>query len=366
MKSGEKFDEEKSKEKSNRKRDKAPQNLAPESQADSSTLKPAKPIIAISIGDCNGVGCEILLRELAWLHAHCEPIICAHRSVLDSALGILADSLAIAPSDVRACEDLLSRTRFCPPIDSTLTIAPPAIEIGRVSAVSGVYSFASFKQAIALAESKQASGIVTLPIHKAAWQAAGVHYAGHTEYLRAHFKREVAMVLGCEKMFVALFSDHVPLARVSGMIELRAYREFLLILAQGFSGLGLDSSSQALVLGFNPHCGDHGAIGGREDAIIAQALREANAMLGREVFVGVCPPDSAFTPASRARFRVFVAPYHDIGLAPLKALYFDESINISLNLPIARSSVDHGVAYDIAYRGRASSKSFKNAVLFHR
>lgn len=339
--------------------------------AESKPPNTTKRAIAISIGDVNGVGCEILLRCLAWLHEQCEPIICAHQSVLESALQKLEDMGAFSPHFCNAYRDLLARTRFCPPaplesspiIPSIATIsAPPAIEIGQVRAESGAYSFMSFQQAITLTQSHQAHAIVTLPIHKAAWQAAGVHYAGHTEYLRAYFKRDVLMVLGCERMFVALFCDHVPLKSVSAMIEFGAYRDFLLTLART---LLLDSSSQALVLGFNPHCGDNGAIGGEEDARIQAALTKANTILGREIFVGVCPPDSAFTPAMRARFRVFVAPYHDIGLAPLKALYFEESINISLNLPIARSSVDHGVAFDIAYRGCASVQSFKNAVLFH-
>lgn len=344
------------------------QSKPPELKASQRT----KRTIAISIGDVNGVGCEILLRCLEWLHTYCEPIICAHQSILESALQTLQAMEACPPSFCSTCRDLLAHTHFCPPQSPESSFAPhtiapaisapPVIEIGRVSAQSGAYSFASFQQAIALAQSRQAHAIVTLPIHKAAWQAAGVHYAGHTEYLRAYFKRDVLMVLGCERMFVALFCDHVPLACVSAMIEPSAYRDFLLTLART---LPLDSNSQALVLGFNPHCGDNGTIGGKEDALIQAALTQANTILGRETFVGVCPPDSAFTPAMRSRFRVFVAPYHDIGLAPLKALYFEESINISLNLPIARSSVDHGVAFDIAYRGCASVQSFKNAVLFH-
>jgi 4-hydroxythreonine-4-phosphate dehydrogenase len=131
------------------------------------------------------------------------------------------------------------------------------------------------------------------------------------------------------------------------------------------------------VLGLNPHAGDHGVLGD-EERIIEKAIRTANATYikqvresgignresGREVFVGPLVPDVAFTPAMRKRFRHFVAMYHDQGLAPLKALYFDESVNVSLNLPIVRTSVDHGTAFDIAYLPNRSLKlaSYENAV----
>jgi 4-phospho-D-threonate 3-dehydrogenase / 4-phospho-D-erythronate 3-dehydrogenase len=113
------------------------------------------------------------------------------------------------------------------------------------------------------------------------------------------------------------------------------------------------------VLGLNPHAGDHGVLGD-EERIIERAIARANA--GAEVFDGPIVPDVAFTPRFRRQYRYMVAMYHDQGLAPLKALYFDESINVSLNLPIVRTSVDHGTAFDIAYKQVPETLSYRNAV----
>ena len=116
------------------------------------------------------------------------------------------------------------------------------------------------------------------------------------------------------------------------------------------------------VLGLNPHAGDGGVLGD-EERIIQEAIDEANRTLNKEIFIGPLVPDTAFTPAMRERFNYFVAMYHDQGLIPVKTLYFDESINVTLNLPIIRTSVDHGTAYDIAYKNKnPSTQSYINAV----
>ena len=115
------------------------------------------------------------------------------------------------------------------------------------------------------------------------------------------------------------------------------------------------------VLGLNPHAGDHGVIGD-EERFIGEAILQANTIIGSPIFEGPLVPDIAFTPKSREYFKTIVAMYHDQGLAPLKALYFDEGINISLGLPIIRTSVDHGTAFDIAYQNKASTQSYINAI----
>jgi 4-hydroxythreonine-4-phosphate dehydrogenase len=115
------------------------------------------------------------------------------------------------------------------------------------------------------------------------------------------------------------------------------------------------------VLGLNPHAGDHGVLGD-EERYIEEAIRIANDRIGRDHYFGPVVPDVAFTPRFRQQCKTIVAMYHDQGLAPLKALYFDESINVSLGLPIIRTSVDHGTAFDIAYRNVASSTSYLNAI----
>lgn len=298
--------------------------------------------LAISVGDINGVGIEIILKTHNEIQKKCEPIYCIHKELMKEAI-----------KKLNIEDSILDSMKFINP-ESKL----PKINPGLIKKDSGLYSFNSFKKAVSLAESKQVSAIVTLPIHKAAWLKAGVKFIGHTDFLSKRYKKDAIMMLGCEKMFVALFSDHIALNKVSKNISIKKYKNFLLNLQKETN---LDS---ALVLGFNPHCGDNGAIGGIEDNKIQKALKEANKILDKQVFKGVIPPDSAFIKQNRENFKFFVAPYHDIGLATLKALYFDESINVSLNIPIIRTSVDHGTAYDLAYTNNKNlnTKSYLNAI----
>jgi 4-hydroxythreonine-4-phosphate dehydrogenase len=166
------------------------------------------------------------------------------------------------------------------------------------------------------------------------------------------------MMLGCEELYVALFSDHMPLRDVSKKIKFNKVKNFLLdfYASTKFSKVG--------VLGFNPHASDNGTIGGKEELEIKMAIEAANATLGREIFTGPLVPDAAFTPNSLKSTNRLIAMYHDVGLAPLKALYFDRSINVSLNLPIIRTSVDHGTAFDIAYQSKASIESYIESIKF--
>jgi len=163
------------------------------------------------------------------------------------------------------------------------------------------------------------------------------------------------MMLGCEEMFVALFTEHIPLKDVASSIEYKKLKQFFLDLHVSVP------KDKIAVLGLNPHAGDNGVLGNEEIRII-KAIKSANKKIGFEQFVGPIVPDVAFTPHFRKNFNYFVAMYHDQGLAPLKALYFDESVNISLNLPIIRTSVDHGTAFDIAYKGEAKTLSYINAI----
>jgi len=282
-----------------------------------------KPRIAVSIGDPNGIGPEIALRAHSEVRRLCTPLYFAGFDLLSEAAGRLG---------VEIPEGFEHRS------------PAPAVSItpGIATAESGAYSFLSFKKALESVEHKECDAVVTLPVNKEAWMLAGIRYRGHTDALRDFFKREAIMMLGCEKLYVALYTEHIPLREVPNRIEKEPLLRFLLDLHRetGAARIG--------VLGLNPHAGDRGVLGD-EETTIAEAIAEANEGLSREVFEGPLVPDVAFSPGVRSRYRHIAAMYHDQGLAPLKALYFDESINVSLNLPIVRTSVDHGTAYDIAY-----------------
>ena len=295
-----------------------------------------KPTIAISVGDLNGVGIEIALKAHKDISQLCSPIYCINSQMLNAATKLLNTKI---------------------PDYFTIYAVDGEFEInaGTVNADSGRYSYDSFMSAIELCETKQADALVTMPIHKEAWMLAGLEYKGHTDLLRQHFDKDAIMMLGCQKMFVALFTEHMPLKDVASAIEYKKLKQFFLDLHNSIP------NEKIAVLGLNPHAGDNGVLG-NEELRITKAIKSANKKIGFEQFIGPVVPDIAFTPHFRTSFNYFVAMYHDQGLAPLKALYFDESVNISLNLPIIRTSVDHGTAFDIAYRGEAKTLSYVNAI----
>lgn len=295
-----------------------------------------KPVIAVSVGDLNGVGMDIILRAHAAVSQQCRPLYCISPEMAEQAAGLLQRTI---PEDFA--------TIF---VEGDFVIEP-----GRISAASGRYAFDSFRKAIALAESGEADAITTLPIHKEAWAKAGVPYKGHTDMLRDHFGKDAIMMLGCEKLYVALFTEHIPLRRVADSLSIARLRTFFLDLHRAIG------NEEVAVLGLNPHAGDNGVLGD-EEFMITDAIDEANRTVGKALFHGPVVPDIAFTPAFRKQYRYMVAMYHDQGLAPLKALYFDESVNISLNLPIIRTSVDHGTAFDIAYKQEPRTLSYRNAI----
>lgn len=329
--------------------------------------------VAISIGDINGIGLEIALSAHKAISKIIKPIYFVDFSVVECASKILKCEI---PKDF----EIYEIAPFCSAKLRELIANNALIRPANATKESGEYSFVSFKRAVECVECGEMNALLTLPINKFAWKMAGINGVGHTEFLRAYFagkganlnanrgakksadsgndsSKNAIMMLGCAEMFVALFTDHIPLNAVPTRIEFNALREFLLSFHAHFS------FESALVLGLNPHAGDGGVLGS-EDKIIQDALDSANKTLGAEVYKGIVAPDSAFRAQNRAKFKVFVAMYHDQGLAVLKALYADKSINVTLGIPILRVSVEHGTGFDIAYKGVARVESYKEAVKF--
>ena len=298
-----------------------------------------KPKIAISVGDINGIGIEIALKAHKEINKICQPIYFINSKLLNQAAKILNINIP-KNFEIYECGDDFE------------------IKPGKVSKKSGKFSFISFENALNFTTKGKASALVTLPINKESWKKAKITYKGHTDALSDYFKTSAIMMLGCEELYVALFSDHTPLKDVSKKIKFNKVKNFLLdfYASTKFSKVG--------VLGFNPHASDNGTIGGKEELEIKMAIEAANATIGKEIFTGPLVPDAAFTPNSLKSTNRLIAMYHDVGLAPLKALYFDHSINISLNLPIIRTSVDHGTAFDIAYQSKARVKSYIESVKY--
>jgi len=297
--------------------------------------------IAISVGDLNGIGIELILRNHHLISEFVTPLYCIDKKMLHQASKKLHINI---PKNFLTIEG----------------IAPSfKINAGKVSKKSGVYSFASFQKAVELTKQGKVDALCTLPIHKKAWEKAGVTYKGHTDALRDFFKTNAIMMLGCQEMFVALFTEHIPLKKVAKSIKKKALTQFLVDFYHT-----ANPQKKVAILGLNPHAGDDGVLGD-EEKIIKKSIKKAHKILKKKIFTDPLVPDVAFTPHTRKNYTHFIAMYHDQGLTPLKALYFDEGINISLNLPILRTSVDHGTAFDIAYKDiKLNNLSYLNAVKY--
>ena len=305
--------------------------------------------VAISIGDLNGIGIQLALDNHNTIAKEIHPLYCIDSIMLSKAAKKLNIEI---PDDFKTIEKI-----------------SPGFEIdaGKVSFDSGAYAYASFFKAVELAREGKVDAICTLPIHKKAWERAGVKYKGHTDALRDFFDAKAIMMLGCEEMYIALFTEHIPLKEVAQSINEKDLTRFLL----DFYTTAKPTSTVG-ILGLNPHAGDDGVLGD-EETIIQKAIDNANLTINPNYCRGEdtptysdpLVPDVAFTPNVRKNYRHYIAMYHDQGLAPLKALYFDEGINVSLNLPILRTSVDHGTAFDIAYKGlKLNSLSYINAIKY--
>ena len=323
---------------------------------------PALPRLAITVGDVAGVGPELTLRCVADedVLGVCHPVVVGPRQVLLR----VAERLGL---DCPPPGDFGSVAGSEPGVPGKATLVDVgdlrAAEVtpGRFTAETGLASFRAVESAARAALSGAVDAIVTGPIQKEAWHAAGIRFPGHTELL-AHETgvAEPRMMLASDRLACVLVTIHVPLADVPGLLRTETILQTIRI-AAGAGRSRRDVRPRVSVCGLNPHAGEGGLFShGEEERLIAPAIAAARAE-GIDAR-GPMPPDTAFTPAQRAATDVYVCMYHDQGLIPLKALSFDDAVNITLGLPIVRTSVDHGTALDLAWQGRASNRSMLAAI----
>lgn len=307
-------------------------------------LTPGRPRIAITVGDVSGVGPELAIRcaAIPAVTARCTPILVGPAN----AIGMIAEHVGLAlPPDVVDVGILESKE----------------IQPGRFSAATGQASFQAVTTAIDDALAGRIQGIVTGPIQKEAWNAAGITYPGHTELLADRTgSEEYSMMLTSDEISCVLATVHIPLADVAGALTTASVSRAIRHGAEAV-GRRLGRPPRVTVCGLNPHAGEGGMLShGEETDIIAPAILAARRS-GIAV-AGPLPPDTAFTPAKRNETDVYVCMYHDQGLIPLKALAFDDAVNVTLGLPIVRTSVDHGTALDLAWQGIANHQSMLAAI----
>jgi 4-hydroxythreonine-4-phosphate dehydrogenase len=233
-------------------------------------------------------------------------------------------------------------------------------ERGRVSAAAGRAAYDAIVSAVADAQAGRIDAIATAPINKEAFAAAGLPWRGHTELL-AYLTgaRRVAMMFHADTLRVVLATIHVALRDVPRLVTGGLIEETVSLAASELPRFGIASPRLALA-GLNPHAGEHGVIGREDDEVLAPAVARCRAR-GIDI-QGPFPADTVFVRATRGEFDAVIACYHDQGLIPIKLVAFGKAVNVTLGLPIVRTSVDHGTAFDIAGRGVADPGSLVEAI----
>jgi 4-hydroxythreonine-4-phosphate dehydrogenase len=280
----------------------------------------SKPRIAITVGDPAGIGPEIAVK---------------------------------AASDPSVCE-------VCEPVVYAPETSLPPVPPGLLSAAAGRAADDGVVRAVTDAQANRVDAIATAPVNKEAFRMAGLPWAGHTDLL-AHLTGapHVAMMFWAEQLRVVLATVHIPLADVPRALTRPSLEATIRLVARELPRFGIEAPRIG-VAGLNPHAGEHGLFGGEEESVIAPAVAACQSS-GLAVS-GPFPADTIFVRAVRGEFDIVVACYHDQGLVPVKLLAFGQAVNVTLGLPIIRTSVDHGTAFDIAGRGLADPSSMIAAV----
>lgn len=311
--------------------------------------------IVITMGDPAGIGPEVICKALADMPAN------ARRDIMVAGnVPLMERAAKVTGADLRFSET---------PANGEIATAHvelngPMPAFGRLDARAGDAAFRFIARAVEMAKSGEAGCIVTAPINKEALNAAGHHYDGHTGMLAA--------LTGAKSSFMLLASERLSAIHVSTHVSLktaiaRATPERILATIRvgdaHLRRLGLERPRIA-VAGINPHCGEHGLFGDEDALQVEPAVAEARAE-GIDV-QGPIPPDTVFHRAHSGAFDLVVAQYHDQGHIPMKLVAFDTTVNVSLGLPIDRTSVDHGTAFDLAGTGRANHVNMHAAIAYAR
>ncbi len=324
--------------------------------------EPTLPRIAVTMGDPVGVGPEICLRLLGnpAIRETCVPVVFGDASIMRrvaEACGLPAPDRTMALADWAKVFAGLAE----PSLVDIPTVDLSDIRAGVVSGATGMAGYIYVEEAIQAAVKGEVDAICTGPLNKEALRDAGVPYPGHTEILAAKTNADrVCMMLTSDEITCAFVTTHVGYHEVPGLLTKERILDTIELADSAMRRIR-GRSPKLIACALNPHAGEGGLFGNREEEeIIIPALERARRE-GIEI-EGPLPPDTAFLPWRRETTDCFICMYHDQGHIPLKALAFDKAINVTLGLPIVRTSVDHGTACDIAWQGKANPGSLYEAV----
>jgi 4-hydroxythreonine-4-phosphate dehydrogenase len=305
-----------------------------------------KERIAVTIGDPAGVGAEVVLKALADrdVAGLAEWVVIGDQAPLKAA-GVLMD---IDPAEIAA--------EFIAP---GALAADETIDFGQLQAAYGAAAVDYVRRATLMCLSGEAAAMVTAPLNKEAVTLSGMHFTGHTEYIaELCHATESRMLLASERVSTIHVTTHVPLEKACQATRERVLRT--IDLGAEALRLMLRREPRIGVMGLNPHAGEHGLFGTQERDVIEPAIADARAM-GLNC-AGPLPPDTAYVRALRGEFDLIVAQYHDQGHIAMKLIDFEQTVNVSLGIPIIRTSVDHGTAFDLAGKNVADARNMKAAM----
>ena len=312
------------------------------------------------MGDPAGIGPELCLRILAdpATAKICTPIVFGNAALLAR----VADhcQLPMPETVIRLADgadsfDAVSKLTQPAVFDCTSDDAD-LMQPGCISATTGAQSFEYVNRSIEAALAQHVAGVVTAPINKEAWQAAGIEYPGHTElFAERAGTDEFCMMMTAPAFSCSLVTTHVGYAEVPQLLTTERILEVIRLTHTALER-NLGRPPKLVALGLNPHAGEHGLFGDHEEEKVIEPAVQLAVKEGIDI-EGPIPPDTGFIEWRRQQTDGYICMYHDQGLIPFKALNFDTGVNTTLGLPIIRTSVDHGTALDIAWQGKAEVSS---------
>ncbi len=314
-------------------------------------------VVGITIGDAAGIGPEVSLKAVAdeEIRSVCRPVLVGDLRSLKHTSSDLDLGLDLVPFDDENAPDPLTVEVF------DTNNLPGTITVGRDDAVTGKASAECIEIAVRLCQEGRIDAIATAPISKKAISLGGYDYPGHTEFLaELTGTKDFRMSFFAEKLRVVLLSTHVSLRRAIDLVTTDGLIELIRFTDKQLSRL-LDRKVRIAVAGLNPHASEFGMFGDEEARNITPAIEVCRDKFGVDVS-GPFSPDTIFLRGYLGEFDAVVACYHDQATIAVKSLSFGASVNVTLGLPIVRTSVDHGTAYDIAGKGIADPSSMKSAV----
>jgi 4-hydroxythreonine-4-phosphate dehydrogenase len=326
--------------------------------------------IGITIGDPSGIGPELALRVASRLEGFpfVELTLIGNHSLLSR----VAKKLKLQLPTYKETGMWLAAKQYSSVLSKSEAVSitvgnldAKCVEPGNWSLQTGLASFEWVRFAILAALSGRLDAIVTGPIQKEAWREAGISQAGHTEvFAELTSSDEYAMLMTCRHISCVLVTSHLPFADVAASLTQEKILRAIRLGSKAIQNKSLRFAGRfprIAVCGLNPHAGENGLLGHCEESdVIIPAIQQAKE-LGIDI-VGPLAPDTAFVPERRREIDLYVCMYHDQGLIPLKALAFDEAVNVTIGIPIVRTSVGHGTGMDIAWQGSAKENSLIFAV----